>query len=153
LGCGGSGLFIILILAAILFPVFAKAREKARQITCADNMKQIGLALAQYSQDNDSKLPLAATWEKASSTYEMHKFSCPDVAVGSGYAYNSTLGNEKITKFSDGSTTVSVFETTKTEPNANDKLTSIVTPGRHSGSNNYLFLDGHIDSSTSPPSP
>ncbi len=44
---------IIAILAAILFPVFAKAREKARQITCTSNLKQMGLAEAQYSQDND----------------------------------------------------------------------------------------------------
>ena len=44
---------IISILAAILFPVFAKAREKARQATCQSNLKQIGLAFAQYTQDND----------------------------------------------------------------------------------------------------
>jgi len=44
---------IIAILAAILFPVFAKAREKARQATCASNLKQIGLALVQYTQDYD----------------------------------------------------------------------------------------------------
>ena len=44
---------IIAILAAILFPVFAKAREKARTASCASNMKQIGLALMQYAQDYD----------------------------------------------------------------------------------------------------
>ena len=47
---------IISILAAILFPVFAKAREKARQITCASNLKQIGLGLLQYSQDYDEAM-------------------------------------------------------------------------------------------------
>jgi prepilin-type N-terminal cleavage/methylation domain-containing protein/prepilin-type processing-associated H-X9-DG protein len=44
---------IIAILAAILFPVFAQAREKARQATCQSNMKQIGLACIQYMQDYD----------------------------------------------------------------------------------------------------
>ncbi len=44
---------IIAILAAILFPVFAQAREKARAISCISNMKQIGLGLMQYTQDND----------------------------------------------------------------------------------------------------
>jgi prepilin-type N-terminal cleavage/methylation domain-containing protein/prepilin-type processing-associated H-X9-DG protein len=44
---------IIAILAAILFPVFAQAREKARSITCVSNQKQFGLALVQYEQDND----------------------------------------------------------------------------------------------------
>ena len=50
---------IIAILAAILFPVFAKAREKARQASCASNLKQIGLACLQYVQDNDERLPTA----------------------------------------------------------------------------------------------
>jgi len=44
---------IIAILAAILFPVFAKAREKARQTACISNLKQIGLATLQYNQDYD----------------------------------------------------------------------------------------------------
>jgi len=54
---------IIAILAAILFPVFAQAREKARQSTCASNLKQIGLATLQYIQDNDE-------------TYYPHRFNC-----------------------------------------------------------------------------
>jgi len=50
---------IIAILAAILFPVFAQAREKARQTTCLSNCKQIGLALIQYTQDYDETFPTA----------------------------------------------------------------------------------------------
>jgi len=46
---------IIAILAAILFPVFAQAREKARQTSCSSNMKQIGLALKMYAQDYDER--------------------------------------------------------------------------------------------------
>src|SRR6202453_3747717 len=49
---------IIAILAAILFPVFATAREKARQTSCASNMKQIGLAIMQYVQDYDETFPM-----------------------------------------------------------------------------------------------
>src|SRR2546423_15081069 len=48
---------IIAILAAILFPVFAQAREKARSATCLSNNKQIGLAVAMYLQDYDSTYP------------------------------------------------------------------------------------------------
>jgi len=48
---------IIAILAAILFPVFAKVREKARQTTCVSNMKQMGLGMMQYLQDNDEMYP------------------------------------------------------------------------------------------------
>ncbi len=48
---------IIAILAAILFPVFAQAREKARQTACLSNLKQLGLAYAQYTQDYDETVP------------------------------------------------------------------------------------------------
>ncbi len=48
---------IIAILAAILFPVFAQAREKARQTSCISNLKQIGLALTMYVQDYDEAYP------------------------------------------------------------------------------------------------
>lgn len=46
---------IIAILAAILFPVFAKAREKARQTSCLNNVKQLGIAFISYSQDYDEQ--------------------------------------------------------------------------------------------------
>jgi len=60
---------IIAILAAILFPVFAKAREKARQITCVNNMKQIGLATMQYIQDYDETFPFDKPQEQPGSWY------------------------------------------------------------------------------------
>jgi len=59
---------IIAILAAILFPVFAKAREKARQTSCLSNVKQLGLAWLQYAQDYDEvTLPVNA----ANCTYPL----------------------------------------------------------------------------------
>ena len=48
---------IIAILAAILFPAFARARENARRASCQSNLKQIGLGIAQYTQDYDEKYP------------------------------------------------------------------------------------------------
>jgi prepilin-type N-terminal cleavage/methylation domain-containing protein/prepilin-type processing-associated H-X9-DG protein len=48
---------IIAILASILFPVFARARENARRSSCLSNVKQMGLAIMQYSQDYDEKYP------------------------------------------------------------------------------------------------
>jgi len=70
---------IIAILAAILFPVFAQAREKARQATCLSNNKQIGLAVMMYAQDYDEGLPLgsfllpgmtsAVTWQDLIEPY------------------------------------------------------------------------------------
>ena len=48
---------IIAILAAILFPVFARARENARRTSCVSNVKQFSLALMQYTQDYDERYP------------------------------------------------------------------------------------------------
>jgi prepilin-type N-terminal cleavage/methylation domain-containing protein/prepilin-type processing-associated H-X9-DG protein len=55
---------IIAIMAAILFPVFAQAREKARQSACLSNVKQLGLGVAMYAQDHDDFMPYnyAYTW-------------------------------------------------------------------------------------------
>jgi prepilin-type N-terminal cleavage/methylation domain-containing protein/prepilin-type processing-associated H-X9-DG protein len=56
---------IIAILAAILFPVFARARENARRTSCLSNMKQIGLGVLQYTQDYDERYP--ANWRGANA--------------------------------------------------------------------------------------
>jgi prepilin-type N-terminal cleavage/methylation domain-containing protein len=58
---------IIAILAAILFPVFAQAREKARQTACLSNMKQIGTAVMMYAQDYDEMYVSAWRWYAAAN--------------------------------------------------------------------------------------
>jgi prepilin-type N-terminal cleavage/methylation domain len=76
---------IIAILAAILFPVFAQAREKARQASCMSNLKQIGLAIMQYTQDYDETFPRGAddnfrnSWPAATQPYakSIEIFRCP----------------------------------------------------------------------------
>lgn len=59
---------IIAILAAILFPVFARARENARRSSCQSNLKQIGIGLMQYTQDFDEKFPYVVTDTVAPAT-------------------------------------------------------------------------------------
>ena len=61
---------IISLLAAILFPVFARARENARRASCMSNLKQIGLGFMMYTQDYDEKFPPAlycGTWSDANT--------------------------------------------------------------------------------------
>jgi prepilin-type N-terminal cleavage/methylation domain-containing protein/prepilin-type processing-associated H-X9-DG protein len=96
---------IIAILAAILFPVFAKAREKARQITCASNMKQITLGEIQYIQDNDEKHTYVygdnadvVSWVQQVMPYVKSNgvFLCPDDTYSRGtgpvpVSYSETL--------------------------------------------------------------
>src|SRR5438552_262385 len=75
---------IIAILAAILFPVFAQAREKARQATCLSNCKQLGTAVMMYTQDYDETLPQGYngpsknSWGKVTVPYvrNMAIFTC-----------------------------------------------------------------------------
>src|SRR5947209_723193 len=56
---------VIAVLAAILFPVFAQARDKARQAACLSNLRQIGSALQMYLQDYDERLPDACWYGRA----------------------------------------------------------------------------------------
>lgn len=115
---------IIAILAAILFPVFAQAREKARQISCLSNEKQIGLAFMQYTQDFDEHYPCGnyvtgahygQGW--AGQLYPYIKsdkvFSCPndDSTLNPSwtsaknpvsYMYNLNIGEDNTTQMSYG---------------------------------------------------
>ncbi|MCE5238781.1 DUF1559 domain-containing protein [bacterium] len=68
---------IIAILAAILFPVFAKAREKARQSSCSSNIKQISLGILSYAQDYDEKFPLALAGSLTGSFYLFNELIDP----------------------------------------------------------------------------
>jgi prepilin-type N-terminal cleavage/methylation domain-containing protein/prepilin-type processing-associated H-X9-DG protein len=96
---------IIAILAAILFPVFAQAREKARQIACISNLKQLGLAMAQYTQDFDEHMmngwnPYGGGGGWAAQIYPYVKsvgaYHCPDDAVFTNQApFNSNVSGVK----------------------------------------------------------
>ena len=67
---------IISILAAILFPVFAQAREKARQAACMSNLRQVGLAALQYTQDNDEFFVLT---ERGGDIDDAHEYYWGDM--------------------------------------------------------------------------
>lgn len=78
---------IIAILAAILFPVFAQAREAARKTSCTSNLKQIGVALGMYTQDFDECFPWAAS-NLSTPTTTWYDLVEPYVKVGaSGFGY------------------------------------------------------------------
>src|SRR4051794_32066621 len=83
---------IISILAAILFPVFAQAREAARRTQCASNIKNLGTAMLMYTQDYDEELPLAAyavgnfdflNWHDLTDPYVKNKgiWVCPSSQI------------------------------------------------------------------------
>jgi prepilin-type N-terminal cleavage/methylation domain-containing protein/prepilin-type processing-associated H-X9-DG protein len=93
---------IIAILAAILFPVFARARENARRASCQSNLKQIGLGIMQYTQDYDERMPGAYLyyngttlmwWEDLTQPYvkSYQLMICPSDSVPNSYSSNRPL--------------------------------------------------------------
>ncbi len=116
---------IIAILAAILFPVFAKAREKARQTQCSNNLRQIAVAIHMYAQDcGEMLLPdmnaANQSWASPISQYLAPKiFDCPSTSgVGSPsapeYGYNGLLYDYPVAKVTAPAQTILVTDISKT---------------------------------------
>jgi len=112
---------ILAILAGILFPVFMKARAKAREGTCLINQRQIVIAMRMYINDNDDQLPDANSW-KESCNIDRKIFRCPDTH-GNGYVYNAALSNH-------------------TDNFANPSLTMVTTDGANSSGNDIRWAEG-----------
>ena len=106
---------IIAILAAILFPAFARARENARRASCQSNLKQIGLGMMQYTQDYDEKFVTYRAagfggttlkpygWAEAIQPYvkSTQLFQCPSESTPPVAAsYNATAANRGYTDYS-----------------------------------------------------
>src|SRR5690606_19112806 len=74
-------LAVLMILAALLFPVLGRLREKGRQANCQSNLKQIFLGVQQYIQDNDSRHPFFGNWRDATASYIKSSgvFTCPSI--------------------------------------------------------------------------
>ncbi len=110
-GCGAVallGVALLAILAAVLFPVFAKARDKARQASCAANLKTASLVVLQYAADWDGRLPKGATTAEWTARLEPQvppfAFECPSqpgVPVGYCYTLGSGPKRKALTKPAD----------------------------------------------------
>lgn len=101
---------IIALLAAILFPVFARARENARRSTCQSNLKQMGLGIMQYKQDYDERFPpsrlgtpacpfLGLSWGSAIMPYVKSSqiFKCPSDTLPARNGSTASVGvNDKL---------------------------------------------------------
>lgn len=117
---------IISILAAILFPVFATAREKARQISCTSNTKQLGLAALMYVEDYDEHFPNGNGWAPQLYSYVKSTgvYKCPDDGTGTpnsnppvyavSYGINDNIcaSNISLASLDGDSKTVLFFEVT-----------------------------------------
>ena len=152
---------IIAILAAILFPVFSKAREKARQAKCTSNLKQLGLAVTIYTQENDETLP-AATDAMFTGTLALPEkvLRCPNSTQANGYVYNYELSDASLGMFDANADAVLLVADGQLDSMADAATLAgggITTPvknvayvaqdfaNRHGGKMLQAYLDTHVE--------
>lgn len=130
----GGNLLFLPITAAILFPIFARARENARRSSCQQNMKQISLGVMKYSQAHGDKFPPGTTmmsWKTALKPYVKDDkiYFCPSVTRGE----ESYLVNRKL-----------VGKSINTVPNPAQTPLFYEAKVGHLDGKNVAFADGHI---------
>lgn len=157
---------IIAVLAAILFPVFAQARDKARTATCQSNLKQLGLAFHMYTADYDEVYPPVYLWKTRLQPYiksfEINK--CPSrlhLPWYYGQGYNIGNSNPLVIGFPERSMAAVTMPAVKILVVEWDRCNAgppVGPPGLfaggatcfwavtrvHSGGSNLLFGDGHV---------
>jgi len=138
---------IIAILAAILFPIFAKAREKARETSCLNNQRQITAAILIYVQDHDEMFPPSSSvW--TTLNLPANVFVCPTFGTKypNGYVYNNALSGAALGSFTDPTTdliTADGNHVVTTSTTANVAYSNVDYDFRHMGFMIGAFADGH----------
>jgi len=141
---------IIAILAAILFPVFAKAREKARQTTCTSNQKQIALAIAMSVQENDETYPVSSEiWSSIGVSGKVLQCPTAGQSIANAYAYNSNLSGRGYGEFPD---VVNVMMTCDAliDDNIITRETVAGIARRHQDKAIVSYADGHVSMPNTP---
>jgi prepilin-type N-terminal cleavage/methylation domain-containing protein len=141
---------VIAVLAAILFPVFGKAREKARQTQCSNNLRQQITAALLFAQDHDETLPdITTVWGDLAVGKGVLR--CPTaMRLTNGYVYNAKLSGkalgdiekpEMIAVFADGR-----HQVTASEPLANIAYTQAdIDATRHQRKAVAVYCDSHVE--------
>jgi len=128
---------MLAVLGAILFPVFARSREKARRTSCLSNMRELALGIQMFAKDYEGRLPGTVTWAEDIRPYVQNKqiFECPERPRGEkgGYALNPLVAGKKLEDIADPATTVLLYEV--------DEHGQPVYP--HNGGANFAFVDWH----------
>ena len=146
---------IIAILAAMLLPALSRAREQARRATCMSNLKQLGLAIHMYSQDNYDQFPsapaTATTRDSAVLLYPTYTrslgiFVCPsdDATAATDAASLTNTAQDTISyAYASG---LSERTMSDTAVMADQGVSTVATPGSPNHANegaNFMFVDGH----------
>jgi len=140
---------IIAILAAILFPVFAKAREKARQTSCLNNQRQIVTSMQIYAQDHDEMIPDAANFWGGLNVDKGVLKCASKSRLTNGYVYNSAIAGKALGKLDPPNTLIVVGDgihtVSATQPIENVAYSVTDFEARHGGKIIAAFVDGHVE--------
>lgn len=156
---------IIAILAAILFPVFARARDKARQATCLSNLRQMGVAFVMYSSDYDETYPIVPNWKTLLQPYIKNTAInvCPSrkslpwyygqgYNVGCSSPYVAGAAAQSESAIASPSQKILIAEWDRCNAGPPCGATGLFSGGAtcfwavtrvHGGGSNLLFCDGH----------
>ena len=125
------------LLGAILFPVFARSREKARQPACLSNVKQVVLAVMTYAQDNSGRLPRASTWDVEIEPYLRNRaiYRCPVDNTDQEVSYSMVprYSGAKLEDIANPETVIIIYESEYGRP-----------VYRHNEGMNVGYADGHV---------
>jgi prepilin-type N-terminal cleavage/methylation domain-containing protein len=134
---------IIALLAAILFPVFAKAREKARQTTCLNNQKQIVTAALMYAQDHEELLPATATvWGDLHQDKGVLVSPTAGKKVANGYAYNANYAGMALGDIAQPESAVVLADGLRGSSNRLIAELGLSDTVRYDTAANYLYVKG-----------
>jgi hypothetical protein len=141
---GGCSLLLVPLLLAVLFPVFARAREAARKAQCLSNVKNLALAVQMYQADWNV-FPDGAQWCDVTGEYTKgaQVYACPSApAPRCAYAYNAALSRQAAASLPDPGQTIALFESDRGWDAAGDESLMCAKP-RHLGGDNWGYADGH----------
>ncbi|MGD9498081.1 MAG: DUF1559 domain-containing protein [Armatimonadota bacterium] len=136
------------IMMAILFPVFARAREKAREVTCMSNLKQISVGYLAYATDYHETLPPAQQWPDAVMPYldDPAGLQCPSDDEPSSwrgwplsYTMNARVAGVELRDMRHPAETILIYDGTQL---CDDSGRSVAF--RHVGGTNAGYVDGHV---------
>jgi prepilin-type processing-associated H-X9-DG protein len=135
-----------------LWGVFQSARLKAEDVTCAEHMKQLGLAALMYAEDFDNRVPPSGRWVDRIYSYvkndegtKQELFQCPAAPrLDYGYAMNRAMSSENENSVAEPDTTVLIFESDSGGRNAEGSLPDVART-RHFGTSNFCYSDGHVE--------
>jgi hypothetical protein len=144
-----SGIFLfmipLLVLPAMLLPALAAAKQKAQEISCVNNEKQLALAIRIYSSDNKDQFPPDATWcdaiNQAVGSEKVFKCNAANSSSRCDYAFNAKLSGLDINKVNPQ--TVLIFESDGGW-NANGGPELMISKSRHARMFVVAFADGSV---------